>query len=119
MEVMKPPMKLKAALISRFKIMASLNIAERRVPQDGRFRIRVLAKEIDLRISILPTAHGEKIVIRILDPSSARLGIEALGYEPEEKERLLADYLVTLEKAGYAPATRTFAACSTGRGPTF
>src|SRR3984893_18186823 len=62
-----PPKALQLAITSRIKILAGLNIAERRIPQDGRFRIRVLGKEIDLRISILPTAHGEKIVIRILD----------------------------------------------------
>src|SRR6195256_5429029 len=62
-----PPKALQLAITSRIKILAGLNIAERRVPQDGRFRIRVLGKEIDLRISVLPTAHGEKVVIRILD----------------------------------------------------
>src|SRR5439155_1092726 len=65
-----PPKALQLAITSRVKILAGLDIAERRLPQDGRFRIRVLGKEIDLRISILPTAHGEKIVIRILDKSS-------------------------------------------------
>src|SRR5437763_7145857 len=65
-----PPKALQLAITSRIKILAGLNIAERRVPQDGRFRIKVMGKEVDLRIAILPTAHGEKIVIRILDKSS-------------------------------------------------
>ena len=66
-----PPKALQLAITSRIKILAGLNIAERRVPQDGRFRIKVMGKEVDLRISILPTAHGEKIVIRILDKVGA------------------------------------------------
>ncbi len=67
-----PPKALQLAITSRIKILAGLNIAERRVPQDGRFRIRVMGKEVDLRISILPTQHGEKVVIRILDKIGAR-----------------------------------------------
>ena len=65
-----PPKALQLAITSRIKILAGLNIAERRMPQDGRFRIKVMGKEVDLRISILPTSHGEKIVIRILDKST-------------------------------------------------
>src|SRR5882672_9060760 len=65
-----PPKALQLAITSRIKILTGLNIAERRIPQDGRFRIRVMGKDVDLRISILPTAHGEKIVIRILDKSA-------------------------------------------------
>ena len=76
-----PPKALQLAITSRIKILAGLNIAERRVPQDGRFRIRVMAKEIDLRISILPTAHGEKIVIRILDKSSLSSSIDKMGMD--------------------------------------
>src|SRR5688500_12951943 len=66
-EIMKPPIKMKAALISRFKIMSSLNIAERRVPQDGRIKLKVGQKVIDFRVSTLPTIFGEKVVLRILD----------------------------------------------------
>ena len=76
-----PPKALQLAITSRIKILAGLNIAERRVPQDGRFRIRVMGKEIDLRISILPTAHGEKIVIRILDKSSLTSSIDQMGMD--------------------------------------
>src|SRR5262249_38776423 len=78
-----PPKALQLAITSRIKILAGLNIAERRVPQDGRFRIRVLGKEIDLRISILPTAHGEKIVIRILDKTSLSGTVEQMGLHPD------------------------------------
>jgi len=76
-----PPKALQLAITSRIKILAGLNIAERRVPQDGRFRIKVMGKDIDLRISILPTAHGEKIVIRILDKSSLTSSIDQMGMD--------------------------------------
>jgi type IV pilus assembly protein PilB len=76
-----PPKALQLAITSRIKILAGLNIAERRVPQDGRFRIKVVGKEVDLRISILPTAYGEKIVIRILDKSALTGTIEQMGMD--------------------------------------
>ncbi|MBA3882184.1 MAG: Flp pilus assembly complex ATPase component TadA [Chthoniobacterales bacterium] len=76
-----PPKALQLAITSRIKILAGLNIAERRVPQDGRFRIKVTGKEVDLRISILPTAHGEKIVIRILDKSALTGSIDEMGMD--------------------------------------
>src|SRR3954451_6688990 len=76
-----PPKALQLAITSRIKILAGLNIAERRVPQDGRFRIKVSGKEVDLRISILPTAHGEKIVIRILDKASLTGSIDHMGLD--------------------------------------
>src|SRR6476660_1698166 len=76
-EVMKPPMKLKAALIARFKIMAQLNIAERRVPQDGRIKLKVGTKVIDYRVSTLPTLFGEKIVLRILDKGNLTFDLSA------------------------------------------
>ncbi len=76
-----PPKALQLAITSRIKILAGLNIAERRVPQDGRFRINVLGKEVDLRISILPTAYGEKIVIRILDKSALTGSLEQMGLD--------------------------------------
>src|SRR3954465_9904350 len=76
-----PPKALQLAITSRIKILAGLNIAERRIPQDGRFRIKVMGKEVDLRISILPTAHGEKIVIRILDKSSLTASIDQMGMD--------------------------------------
>ncbi len=89
-EVAQPPLAIKDKLASRIKVISKLNIAEKRIPQDGRMRL-VLSKTraIDFRVSTLPTLQGEKIVCRILDPSSATLGIDALGYEPEQKEALL------------------------------
>ena len=90
-EIARPPLAIKEKIASRIKVISSLDIAEKRVPQDGRMKL-VLSKTraIDFRVSTLPTLQGEKIVMRILDPSSATLGIEALGYEPEQKEALLS-----------------------------
>ena len=82
-EMMAPPFKFKAAIISRLKIMAELDIAERRVPQDGRIKIKVLNRTIDLRVSSLPTIFGEKIVMRILDKSNLNIDLEKLGFEPK------------------------------------
>jgi type IV pilus assembly protein PilB len=89
-EITQPPIAIKDKLASRIKIISRLDIAEKRVPQDGRMKLKFGNRAIDFRVSTLPTLFGEKIVIRILDPSSARLGIEALGYEKIEKDRLLA-----------------------------
>ncbi|WP_375184988.1 type IV-A pilus assembly ATPase PilB [Aquabacterium sp.] len=89
-EVTQPPVAIKDKLASRIKVISKLDIAEKRVPQDGRMKLKFGNKAIDFRVSTLPTLFGEKIVIRILDPSSAKLGIEALGYEQIEKERLLS-----------------------------
>lgn len=89
-EITQPPIAIKDKLASRIKVISRLDIAEKRVPQDGRMKLKFGAKSIDFRVSTLPTLFGEKIVIRILDSSSAKLGIEALGYEKIEKERLLA-----------------------------
>ncbi len=88
-EITQPPIAIKDKLASRIKVISRLDIAEKRVPQDGRMKLKFGSKAIDFRISTLPTLFGEKIVIRILDPSSAKLGIDALGYEKIEKERLL------------------------------
>ncbi len=88
-EITQPPIAIKEKLASRIKVISRLDIAERRVPQDGRMKLKFGSKSIDFRVSTLPTLFGEKIVIRILDPSSAKLGIEALGYEKIERERLL------------------------------
>lgn len=83
-EVMKPPMKLKNAITSRIKIMAELDIAERRLPQDGRIKIKLGGgKDMDYRVSVLPTLFGEKIVMRLLDKSNLQLDMTKLGYEPE------------------------------------
>ena len=89
-EVAQPPLVIKEKIASRIKVISRLDISEKRVPQDGRMKL-VLSKSrsIDFRVSTLPTLHGEKIVMRILDSSSAILDINALGYEPEQKEALL------------------------------
>lgn len=89
-EIASPPIAIKEKLASRIKVISRMDISEKRVPQDGRMKLKVGPdRVIDFRVSTLPTLFGEKIVIRILDPSSARMGIDALGYEPEEKARLL------------------------------
>ena len=88
-EITQPPVAIKDKLASRIKVISRLDIAEKRVPQDGRMKLKFGNRAIDFRISTLPTLFGEKIVIRILDPSSARLGVDALGYEKDEKERLM------------------------------
>jgi general secretion pathway protein E len=82
-DVESPPKRLQSAVISRVKIMAKLNIAERRLPQDGRIRLRVSGKEIDLRVSTIPTLYGESVVMRILDRSSAIIGLDKLGFPHE------------------------------------
>ena len=90
-EIAQPPLVLREKIAARIKVISRLDISEKRVPQDGRMKF-VLSKSraIDFRVSTLPTLHGEKIVMRILDPSSAMLGIDALGYEPDQKAALLA-----------------------------
>jgi type IV pilus assembly protein PilB len=90
-EIASPPVAIKEKLAARIKVISKLDISEKRVPQDGKMKLKIGPdRVIDFRVSTLPTMYGEKIVIRILDPSSAKLGIEALGYEPEEKARLMA-----------------------------
>ncbi|MCM0608920.1 MAG: type IV-A pilus assembly ATPase PilB [Ideonella sp. WA131b] len=89
-EITQPPIAIKDKLASRIKVISRMDIAEKRVPQDGRMKLKFGSKAIDFRVSTLPTLFGEKVVIRILDPSSAKVGIEALGYEKIEKDRLMA-----------------------------
>lgn len=85
-EVAKPPIHLAGRIAARLKVMASLDISERRRPQDGRIKLRISKnRAIDFRVNTLPTLWGEKIVMRILDPTTAQMGIDALGYEPEQK----------------------------------
>ena len=94
-EVVSPPRNLAPRLAARLKVMSKMDISERRMPQDGRIQMKLSKKRaIDFRVNTLPTLYGEKIVLRILDPSSARMGIDALGYEPEQK----ALYLAALQK---------------------
>ena len=89
-ELASPPVQLATKLAARLKVMSRLDIAERRIPQDGRIKMRISKnRAIDFRVSTCPTLFGEKIVARILDPSSAMLGIDALGYEPEQRELYL------------------------------
>src|SRR6195256_2518658 len=105
-----PPKALQLAITSRIKILAGLNIAERRIPQDGRFRIKVMGKEVDLRISILPTAHGEKIVIRILDKSPLTSSMDQMGLDE--------DTLTKFKKAIDAPHGMILVTGPTGSGKT-
>jgi type IV pilus assembly protein PilB len=89
-EIMAPPLALASRIGARVKILARLDIAERRIPQDGRIKMRISRnRAVDFRVSTLPTLWGEKIVLRILDPTSATLGVEKLGFEPEQKELFL------------------------------
>ena len=94
-EIMKPPMKLKAAITSRLKIMADLDIAERRLPQDGRIKLKLgSGKEMDFRVNVLPTLFGEKVVLRLLDKSNLQLDMTKLGFE----EKQLAEFLGSIHK---------------------
>jgi len=90
MEIAQPPLAIKDKMASRIKVISKLDISEKRVPQDGRMKL-VLSKNraIDFRVSTLPTLYGEKLVLRILDAAGVKLGIEALGYEPEQQQLLL------------------------------
>ncbi|MDP2827038.1 MAG: type II secretion system ATPase GspE [Sulfuricellaceae bacterium] len=88
-EVESPPRRFSAAVISRIKIMASLDIAERRLPQDGRIKLRIQGKEIDLRVSTVPTMHGESVVMRILDKSGTALDFTSLGFDPDVLARFM------------------------------
>jgi type IV pilus assembly protein PilB len=90
-EVASPPLNIAGRLVARLKVMSRMNIAERRVPQDGRIKLKVSrTRDIDFRVNTLPTLYGEKVVLRILDSSSAQVGIEALGFEPEQRESFIA-----------------------------
>ncbi len=110
-EEMRPPMKLKNAITSRFKIMASLDIAERRLPQDGRIKLKIgKNREMDFRVSCLPTLYGEKIVMRLLDKSSLQLDMTKLGFE----ERPLVDF----KKAISRPYGMVLVTGPTGSGKT-
>ncbi len=110
-DVSQPPLAIKEKLASRIKVISNLDISEKRIPQDGRMKLIISkSRAIDFRVSTLPLIHGEKIVMRILDPTSATLGIEALGYEPEQKESLL--------KAIHRPYGLVLVTGPTGSGKT-
>ncbi|MCZ6601663.1 MAG: type IV-A pilus assembly ATPase PilB [Planctomycetota bacterium] len=93
-ETISPPKKMQNSLVSRIKIMADLDIAEKRIPQDGKFQLRVEGRQIDFRVSILPTIHGEKVVMRLLDSSSLTLSLAVLGFE----KKALDDFQDAIEK---------------------
>lgn len=109
-DIMQPPLKMKAALSSRMKIMADLDISERRLPQDGRIKLKVRGKGVDLRVSTLPTLFGEKIVMRILDKSNLNLDLTKLGFE----EKALNDF----DEAIRAPFGMVLVTGPTGSGKT-
>ncbi|MGA0806141.1 MAG: ATPase, T2SS/T4P/T4SS family, partial [Pseudohongiellaceae bacterium] len=89
-EIARPPLNIANRISSRIKIMSSMDISERRIPQDGRIKLKLSrTRAVDLRVNTLPTLWGEKIVLRILDPGSTRLGIDVLGYEPAQKQQYL------------------------------
>lgn len=109
-EVMQPPMKLRAAITSRLKIMSQLDIAERRLPQDGRIKIKMGPREMDFRVSTLPTIFGEKVVLRLLDKSNLQLDMARLGFEPKAQE--------DFEKAILSPYGMVLVTGPTGSGKT-
>lgn len=110
-EIMRPPMKMKEALVSRLKILARLDISERRVPQDGRIKLRLSkAKTVDFRVSVLPTLFGEKVVMRLLDPSSLELDMGKLGYDEQS--------LKWLKEAIHQPYGMVLVTGPTGSGKT-
>jgi len=92
-EVIRPPKRFQASISSRIKIMGGLNIAEKRLPQDGRIRIKIAGKDVDIRLSTVPTAHGERIVMRLLDKSNVVLDLGQLGFEPWQRK--IMDGLIT------------------------
>jgi type IV pilus assembly protein PilB len=112
--IMNPPLKLRDAIISRVKIMAKLDISEKRLPQDGRIMIKMMhngkKKQLDFRVSVLPTLHGEKIVMRLLDKENLRLDMTKLGFEPES--------LAKLQKAIFKPYGMVLVTGPTGSGKT-
>jgi general secretion pathway protein E len=109
-EIESPPRRLSAAVISRIKIMANLDIAERRLPQDGRIKLRIQGKELDLRVSTVPTMHGESVVMRILDKSGTALNFTALGFD--------ADVLKVFLEVLHQPHGILLATGPTGSGKT-
>jgi type IV pilus assembly protein PilB len=109
-EIMRPPLQLRNAIISRLKIMSHLDIAERRLPQDGRIKLRIGARDIDFRVSVLPTLFGEKVVMRLLDKSSLQLDMTKLGFEESQ--------LKHLQEAIYSPYGMVLVTGPTGSGKT-
>ncbi|OVE75888.1 type II secretion system protein GspE [bacterium E08(2017)] len=115
-EVDSPPKRLQAAILSRVKIMSSMNIAEKRIPQDGRIQVNILGRELDLRVSTVPTNHGESIVMRILDKQSLSLGLPQLGFFADDQqtfERLIgmSDGIILVTGPTGSGKTTTLYAC--------
>ena len=109
-EIMRPPLQLKNAIISRLKIMSRLDIAERRLPQDGRIKLKAKGREIDFRVSVLPTLFGEKVVLRLLDKSSLQLDMTKLGFEDSQYD--------AFREAIYLPYGMVLVTGPTGSGKT-
>ena len=109
-EAEHPPKRIHAALVSRLKVMANLNIAERRLPQDGRFKVKIFNRKIDFRVSVLPASNGEKVALRVLDKSQAMLDLDKLGFEKEAAENI--------KKAAMVPHGMILSCGPTGCGKT-
>lgn len=88
-KILSPPKRFQSSIISRIKIMAGLNIAEKRLPQDGRIGIKIAGRDVDIRVSVIPTAHGERVVLRLLDKSTSLLNLEDIGLTAEERQTML------------------------------
>ena len=125
LDAMPPPKQMQLALASRFKIMSSLDIAERRLPQDGRMRIRVGGKDYDLRVSIIPTVHGEKIVLRLLDKSNLSASIDKLGLDPDTFQQVKAavdaphGLILVTGPTGSGKTTTLYSALNELNSPTY
>jgi type IV pilus assembly protein PilB len=109
-EIMRPPLQLRNAIISRVKIMCRMDIAERRLPQDGRIKLKIGVREIDFRVSVLPTLFGEKVVLRLLDKSSLQLDMTKLGFEESQLQHI--------HDAIYSPYGMVLVTGPTGSGKT-
>src|SRR5207244_1313807 len=122
-EMLTPPKRLESAIVSRLKIMSSLDIAERRVPQDGRIKLRYHTREIDFRVSILPAIFGEKAVLRILDKDALQLDLGKLGFDPWSYEKFTAaihqpyGMILLTGPTGSGKTTTLYSAISTTNSP--
>jgi type IV pilus assembly protein PilB len=123
-EMVPPAKKMKAAIVTRIKILAEMDIAERRLPQDGRLKIKACGRDIDVRVSVIPTIYGEKVVMRILDAAGASHNLDQLGFEPgllEEFKRMLSlphGIIVVTGPTGSGKSTTLYSALNYLRDPT-